>query len=90
MRPRVPWMSQCDNRILEFLDETGIVATPFVISSNIDYSRQYVNQRIRILATNDLVENTGDGLYRITDLGRQYLVGELDKDELTPGRHEEE
>lgn len=89
MRPRIRWMSQCDNRILELLDETDIVATPFVISKNIDYSRQYVNQRVRILAENELLENTGDGLYRITDRGRQYLTGELDKDDLEPGRHEE-
>jgi len=82
-------MSQCDNRILEFLDETGIVATPFVISSNIDYSRQYVNQRIRILATNDLVENIGDGLYRVTDLGHQYLEGNIDKEDLVPGKHKD-
>ena len=88
MRPRVAWMSQCDNRILEFFDETEIVATPFVIASNIDYSRQYVNQRIRILATNGLVENTGDGLYRITDRGNGYLNGDLDAEDLTP-KHEE-
>jgi predicted transcriptional regulator len=81
-------MSQCDNRVLEFLDETGIVSTPFVISSNIDYSRQYVNQRIRILDTNDLVENTGDGLYQITGLGRAYLNGELDPEDLS-AKHEE-
>jgi len=89
MRPRVPWMNQCDNRILEFLDETDIVATPFVIASNIDYSRQYVNQRVRILTTNDLLENTGEGLYQITDLGRQYLEGNLEKEDLTPGQHED-
>jgi predicted transcriptional regulator len=82
-------MSQCDNRILELLDETDIVATPFVISENIDYSRQYVNQRVRILTENELLEKTGEGLYRISDRGRQYLAGELDKDALEPGRHEE-
>jgi predicted transcriptional regulator len=82
-------MSQCDNRILELLEETDIVATPFVISKNIDYSRQYVNQRVRVLAENELLENVGEGLYRITDRGRQYLAGDLDKDDLEPGRHEE-
>lgn len=81
-------MNQCDNRILEFLDETDIVATPFVIASNIDYSRQYVNQRVRVLTTNDLLESKGDGLYRITDRGRAYLAGELDADDLPP-KHEE-
>ena len=83
MRPRVEWMTRADDYILEFLDETDIVATPQVIAANIDYSRQYVNQRIRLLADNDLVQNTGDGLYRITERGRAYLDGELDADELS-------
>jgi predicted transcriptional regulator len=82
MRPRVGWMTRADDYILEFLDETEIVATPQVIAANIDYSRQYVNQRIRKLAANELVENTGDGLYQITERGRNYLVGDIEADEL--------
>jgi predicted transcriptional regulator len=82
-------MNQCDNRILELLNETDIKLTPFVVAENIDYNRQYVNRRMRILATNELVENTGDGLYRITERGRQYLADELDKDDIEPGLHEE-
>lgn len=88
MRPRVPWMTSADNRVLEFLDEKDIVATPHVISANIDYSQQYVNERLRILDHNDLVENTGGALYRITDRGRAYLSGELDADDLPP-KHEQ-
>ncbi|MXR22135.1 MarR family transcriptional regulator [Halobacterium bonnevillei] len=82
MRPRVDWMTRADDYILEFLDETDIVATPQVIAANIDYSRQYVNQRVRALGDRGLVQNTGNGLYRITDRGRDYLGGDLDADEL--------
>ena len=89
MRPRVNWMTQADNQILEFLDEKGIVATPKVIAANIDYTPQYVNERIPLLSENGLVENRGKALYRITDRGRQYLAGGLDKDDLEPGQHEE-
>jgi len=89
MRPRVSWMTSADNQILEFLDEKDIVATPKVIAANIDYTAQYVNERLPILAENNLVENTGTALYRITDRGRQYLTGELDKDDLEPGLHED-
>ncbi len=71
-------MTRADDYILEFLDETDIVATPQVIAANIDYSRQYVNQRIRLLADHGLVHNTGEGLYRITDHGRGYLAGKLE------------
>ena len=89
MRPRVPWMTSADNRILEFLDEKDIVATPQVIAANIDYTRQYVNKRIRILAQNELVKKNDEPLYQITERGRQYLEGELDVDDL-PARHEED
>ena len=89
MRPRVPWMTSADNRILEFLDDKDIVATPQVIAANIDYTRQYVNKRIRILAQNELVEKNDEPLYQITERGRQYLEGELDVDDL-PARHEED
>ena len=80
-------MTSADNRILEFLDETGIVATPQVIAANIDYDRLYVNERIRILAQNDLVEKDDKPLYQITERGRQYLRGELSVDDL-PAKHE--
>jgi predicted transcriptional regulator len=89
MRPRVEWMTSADNRILEFLRDKEIVASPRVISVNIDYDRQYVSKRLRILAQNDLVDNIDTGLYQITDRGRLYLDGELEKDDLTPGQHGE-
>jgi len=82
MRPRVEWMTRADDYILEFFEETDIVATPHVVSANIDYSRQYVNRRIRKLSENGLLDNTGDGLYQITHRGRDYLAGEMEADDL--------
>ncbi|WP_256029645.1 winged helix-turn-helix domain-containing protein [Natronomonas aquatica] len=82
-------MTSADNHILEFLDEKNIVATPQVIAANIDYNRLYVNERIRVLAQNKLVEKDDKPLYQITERGRQYLEGELDVDDL-PARHEED
>ena len=82
MRPRVEWMTRADDYILEFFEDTGIIATPHVVAANIDYSRQYVNRRVRRLAEHELVENTGDGLYRITDRGREYLAGDLEAADL--------
>lgn len=89
MRPRVEWMTSADNRLLEFLRDKEIVASPRVLSVNIDYDRQYVSKRLRILAQNDLVDNVDTGLYQITDRGKQYLDGNLSKDDLMPGRHED-
>jgi predicted transcriptional regulator len=82
-------MTSADNRILEFLDEKWIVATPHVIATNIDYNRLYVNERIRVLAQDKLVEKDDKPLYQITERGRQYLEGELDVDDL-PAKHEED
>lgn len=82
MRPRVDWMTRADDYILEFLEKTDIVATPHVVAANIDYSRQYVNRRMRRLAEHDLVEKEGDGMYRITERGRAYLAGDLNEEDL--------
>ena len=82
-------MTSADNRVLEFLDEKGIVATPHVIAANIDYNRLYVKERMRVLAQPELVEKGDEPLYQITERGRQYLEGELDVDDL-PARHEED
>ena len=85
-RPRVPWMTQGDDRILEFLLNEGgqeLYATPRVISYNINYARNYVQERIKILRDADLVayEDEKKAMYRITDRGRAYLSGELDVDD---------
>lgn len=82
MRPRVDWMTRADDYILEFLANHSIIASPRVISANIDYSHQYVNERMKPLRENSLVENTGDGLYKITERGRDYLAGDLDAEDL--------
>ena len=83
MRPRVDWMTRADDYILEFFEDTAIVATPHVVAANIDYSRQYVNRRVRRLTEHELLEKVDDGLYRITDRGEDYLAGDLDADDLS-------
>ena len=89
MRPRIEWITSADNRLMEFLRDKAIVASPRVISVNIDYDRQYVSKRLQILAHNELVANVDTGLYEITDRGQQYLDGEVEKEDLVPGTHEE-
>jgi len=82
MRPRVDWMTRADDYILEFLADHDIIASPRVISANIDYTHQYVNERMKPLREHSLVENTGNGLYQITQKGKDYLAGDLDADDL--------
>ncbi|AUX10691.1 hypothetical protein AArcSl_3084 [Halalkaliarchaeum desulfuricum] len=71
-------MTQGDDRILETLESSDLVLTPAVIAFNTDYSRNYVNKRIRKLRQAELVERIDDGYYKITDLGRRYLSGEVE------------
>lgn len=75
-------MTQGDDRILETLESSGLALSPAVIAYNTDYSRNYINKRVRKLRESDLIERPDDGYYRITGLGRDYLAGELEKAEL--------
>lgn len=77
MRPRVDWMTQADERVLEFLREKEIVASPSVIGANIDYTGEYISRRCRKLADAGLVQRADATNYRITEKGEQYLDGEL-------------
>jgi len=75
-------MTQGDDRILETLESSGIVLSPAVIAYNTEYTRNYVNKRIRKLRDASLVERVDEGYYAITDRGRAYLSGDLDADDL--------
>lgn len=75
-------MTQGDDRILETLQSSGIILSPAVLAYNTDYTRNYVNKRLRILRDNGLVDRVDSGYYRITDRGCAYLSGELDADDL--------
>lgn len=75
-------MTQGDDRILETLESSGLVLSPRVLAENTDYTRNYINKRLKKLRENDLVDRVDDGLYSITDRGRAYLAGELDADDL--------
>jgi len=86
-RPRVSWMTNADDHLLEFLLNEGnreIIATPAVIAENIDFNPGYVRQRVSKLLENELIEYHDEdrGMYKITDRGREYLAGDLDAEEL--------
>jgi len=87
MRPRVPWMNQTDDRILEALDESDMFLTPAVLAKNLDYSRVWVSNRLQKLVDVGLIENPEKSYYRITERGRAYLTGQLDAEELENNGH---
>lgn len=82
MRPRVEWMNQTDNRILELLDESNLLLSPAVTAVNLDYSRNWVSRRMSKLEDADLIEKIDGSYYRITDHGRAYLSGDLNAEDL--------
>lgn len=80
-------MTRADDTILEFLRNQGnreIVANPAVIAANIDYTGSTVRKRVRVLEEEGLIEyhNQVKSLYGITEIGREYLDGQIDADVL--------
>lgn len=79
-------MSGSDRYILEFLwnDGNELVATPRIISANIDYKHNTVRTRVGTLRRVGLLEyfDKDDGIYQLTDLGRRLLNDELTDEEL--------
>jgi predicted transcriptional regulator len=75
-------MTQADERVLEFLHEKDIVASPTVIAANIDYTAEYISRRCRELADAGLLQRVDPTNYRITDFGKRFLAGDVDVDEL--------
>ena len=82
MRPRVSWMNQTDDRILDLLDESGLLLSPAVIAVNLDYSRNWVSKRLARLLEAGLVKRSESSYYEITDLGQQYLSGKVEAEVL--------
>ncbi len=83
MRYSADWMTIADERILEYLS-TSETSTPkkMADSGDVRFSRQYIGERCRKLADYGLVQHLGNGVYRITEEGRQYLAGDLDASQL--------
>lgn len=76
-------MTLADERILEYLAEHE-TSTPkkMADSGKVRYSRQYIGERCRKLADYGLVQTLGNGVYRITETGEQYLAGNVDAKDL--------
>ena len=97
MRPRVPWMNETDDSILEFLAQLEIDGgdrvslSPTAVWVNLsgdldilDKSQSTVSRRMKRLDQMDLLEKTDEkrAYYRITDKGVRYVNGEISREEL--------
>ena len=75
-------MTQADERILEFLQEKDIIASPSVIAANIDYTGEYISRRCRKLEDAGLLQRVDPSNYRLTDLGNRFLEAQAEASEL--------
>jgi hypothetical protein len=81
MRKRAEWMKPTDDLILELLEEEGQYP-PKIIAEKIEKHPKYIGNRCRELRDHGLLRNLGRGLYQITELGEDYLSGDLDVESL--------
>ncbi|RQG94083.1 ArsR family transcriptional regulator [Natrarchaeobius chitinivorans] len=85
MRPLVSWMTKSDPAILEVFEEAGLAIPPGVVDYHIvGVSGSTIDRRLPILVEHGLLEKVDEkrGYYEITDRGRAYLAGELEKGDL--------
>lgn len=81
-------MQPADERILEVLFEEGnqqpksISAYIYDNTRDLEYSSEHVGRRCRTLERYGLLRKFGAGVYSITDLGEDYLAGEIDAGDL--------
>lgn len=86
VRLQVDWLTHTDELIMEEIQNAG-EATPADIAPALDRSEEYVADRCRQLAVNDLLATrngggTDDERYHLAELGERYLAGDVDPDEL--------
>ena len=97
MRPRVPWMNETDDTILEYLSQLEINGGQYVTQSPtavwvnlseqfdiLEKSQSTVARRMQHLEQMDLLDKADEkrAYYRITPKGLRYLEGDIDREEL--------
>ncbi|WP_425492173.1 ArsR family transcriptional regulator [Halovivax limisalsi] len=78
-------MTKSDPVIVEFFGEAGIAMPPAVVNYNLEgISKSTLKRRLPELVERGLLEKVDEtkGYYEITEMGRDYLAGDLDADDL--------
>jgi predicted transcriptional regulator len=76
-------MTIWDDRLLEIIREEGSGSPSELAESEfIRVSRQHVSRRLKKLSEHGMLDHLGNGVYVITELGIDYLEGDLDADQL--------
>ncbi|WP_176393167.1 hypothetical protein [Natronolimnobius baerhuensis] len=83
MSDQAEWMEPEDDEILELLSEDHIFEPSHIESEGVCRG-PVAAYRCRELTKYGLLNRPMTGMYDITDLGEQYLAGEVDPSELRP------
>ncbi|WP_324664164.1 phage repressor protein [Haloarcula sediminis] len=85
MHSRVDWLKPSDWTIISEIEDYGGWMKPATLCLNIPYTREHIARRCKVLSQNGLLERHEEtAAYRVTEMGRDYLAGELDADDLQP------
>lgn len=82
MVQHVSWFAKIDYPILDFLSEYDILVSPKIVGGNLEIHRSYVGRRLRTLRDAGLLVQHENGLYGLSDLGREFLAGDLSREEI--------
>ena len=76
------WMSMWDDRILELLRAEDPMPPSKVVNYElIKTSKSNATKRMLTLNEHGLIDDLGQGVYRINEKGEKYLRGEIDVSE---------
>lgn len=79
---RVAWFSKSDYEIMAFFEEYNLEVSPKVLAANLDYHPSYMGRRLRALRDAGLLRQHNNGLYAPSDLGQEFLAGNLSGEEV--------
>jgi len=83
MYREINWAVPADPYILEGLGEYDGWHTAKTLEINTDFSRQWISQRCSVYVKHGLAErHTEEPAFRITDLGRRVLDGDVAYEDL--------
>ena len=87
-RKRGAWMNSASDPVLECLDELDTAVPVSVLDIELESSRSTVSRAVDDLLDRGMIERHPDynTHYRITEVGRAYLAGEVDASDLEPGQ----